>query len=255
MQSAAAVGVDASCLLRSVVAVPVSTAVSTPASGGSRRVRATCFGAFELVVDGVAADLGAVKPRVRSLARLLALQGGTPLHRERIIDCLWPEGDVKVGLRNLQVAISSLRQLVDVVRDGDSYRLAFEADGAATDVASFWRAVESAKASRSAGDCRVALDVYTGDLLAEEGPAEWVTSERERCRLAAADVAQWLAERLLADGDTTGAIDAAERGLRIDVYRDALWRTLIAAYDAAGDPAASHRASARYKGVLDELGV
>jgi DNA-binding SARP family transcriptional activator len=250
VQAAASLGVDASCLLQQGAA-----AATAAAPGGARQVRATCFGAFELVVDGVAADLGAVKPRVRSLARLLALQGGTPLHRERIIDCLWPEGDVKVGLRNLQVAISSLRQLVDVVRDGDSYRLAFEADGPATDVSLFWRAVESAKASRSAEDCRAALDLYTGDLLAEEGPAEWVTAERERCRLAAADVAQWLAERLLADGDTTGAIDAAERGLRIDVYRDALWRTLVAAYDAAGDPAASHRAAARYQGVLDELGV
>lgn len=252
-QSASALGIDASCLL-STVASP------EPArSGRAGRLQARCFGTFELTIDGAPVDLGAVKPRVRSLARLLALQGGAPLHRERIIDCLWPEGDMKVGLRNLQVAISSLRQIVDVAREGDAYRLAFEADGgsseAPTDVMSFWHAFDTARASRSVDACRAALDLYTGELLADEGPVEWVASERERCRLAASDVAQWLADGLLAGADTSGAIDAAERGLRIDVYRDALWRTLVSAYDMAGDPAASRRAAARYQGVLDELGV
>ena len=56
----------------------------------------------------------AVKPRVRSLMRLLALHGGDAVHRERVIECLWPdEGDLRTGLKNLQVAISSLRQLVE----------------------------------------------------------------------------------------------------------------------------------------------
>jgi len=252
-QSAAALDVDASCVLTGKVA-PAAESPNGAAPRG--RLQARCFGAFELTVDGMAVDLGAVKPRVRSLARLLALQGGSLLHRERIIDCLWPEGDAKVGLRNLQVAISSLRQVVDVVREGDAYRLAFEGDGrAATDVSMFWASVNAARSSRAADACRAALNVYTGELLADEAAVDWVTSERERCRLAAADVAQWLADALLAGGDNAGAIDAAERGLRIDVYRDALWRTLVGAYDAAGDPAASARAASRYRSVLDELGV
>lgn len=252
-QSAAAVGVDASCVLTGATVRPGAVA-TPPAAAASVRLQAKCFGAFELTVDGMVVDLAAVKPRVRSLARLLALQGGSLLHRDRIIDCLWPDGDAKVGLRNLQVAISSLRQVVDVAREGDAYRLAFEGDRA-TDVSVFWRSVDAARSSRSTDACRAALDVYTGELLVDEGAVDWVTSERERCRLAAADAAQWLADALLAEGDHAGAIDAAERGLRIDVYRDALWRTLVSAYDAAGDPAASARAASRYRSVLDELGV
>jgi DNA-binding SARP family transcriptional activator len=277
-QHAAQLGVDASCVTAGVVVVPASmssvssvssvsstSSVPVPSSAGGPRLQARCFGSFQLTVDGTVVDLSVIKPRVRSLLRLLALQGGASVHRERIIELLWPdESDVKVGTRNLQVAVSSLRQLVEpgvgrgeasmVVRDGDTYRLAFDGDDA-TDVGAFRRAVDAARTSRTVDACRAALDAYTGDLLVDEGPAEWVTAERDRCRLAAADVAQWLAEAALADGDTDAAVDAAERGLRVDSYRDGLWRTLIAAYDAAGDRAASGRAAARYRDVLDDLGV
>jgi DNA-binding SARP family transcriptional activator len=281
-QAAAKLGVDASCLFVGVgVGVgdvasmaPAPAASSSAASEAVPRLRVRCFGPFSLWVDDVAIDLSAIKPRVRSLVRLLALQGGRPLHRERIIECLWPdEADVKVGTRNLQVAISSLRQLVEpgvargeatlVRRDGDAYRLVFDGDvDGASDLMTFRRAVDGARTARSSGDvdgavasCQVALDAYTGELLADEGPAEWVATERDGCRLTAADVALWLAELTLARGDLAASVDAAERGLRIDAYRDGLWRALIAAYDAAGDRAASRRAAARYREVLDDLGV
>ena len=71
------------------------------------------FGRFEVIIHGVSLDLSALKPRVRTLLRLLAVQGGRPLHREVIVAALWPEADADSGARNLHVAVSSLRQTLE----------------------------------------------------------------------------------------------------------------------------------------------
>jgi ATP/maltotriose-dependent transcriptional regulator MalT len=234
-------------------------------------LRVRCFGPLVAELDGEVLDLSPIKPRVRSLLRLLALSAGKPVHRDRIVDVLWPaENDQKLGTRNLQVAISSLRQLLEpgvargaatiIVREGDTYRLDVGPD--AVDLVRFDRAVNAAKAARASGDnpaaiadLGAALDLYDADVLADEGAAEWVLGERDRYRLAAADASQARAELLLGEGDAAGAATEADRGLRIDHYRDALWRLLVQANEQAGEPAAARKAKERYDAVLRELGV
>jgi hypothetical protein len=71
----------------------------------------------------------------------------------------------------------------------------------------------------------------------------------------AAEAAQCLSELHGAEGNAAGAISAAERGLRIDRYRDGLWRALVAAYELDGDHAAAARTRRSYDGMLAELGV
>jgi two-component SAPR family response regulator len=97
--------------------------------------------------------------------------------------------------------------------------------------------------------------VYGGDLLPEEGPAEWVVDEREARRTAAASAAHGLAEVLLELGQPLAAATACERGLAIDRYDDDLWRLCAEAYDRAGDRAAAARARAKYARVLRDLGL
>lgn len=245
---------------------PAPAAAATTIGLGLR-----CFGALEVDLDGAALDLSTIKPRVRSLLRVLALHAGRPIHKDRLVDWLWPnEGDPRVGTRNLQVAVSSLRQLLEpgvargaaavVVRDGDTYRL--QVAPGAVDLLEFDDLVALGRHARAAGEVEQAvtslgraLDLYRGDLLADEGAAEWVAGERDRLRLAAADAAQLLAELHLEAGRPAEAAAAADRGLRIDQYRDGLWRLLIQAAEAAGDRAASRRHQDRYDAVLRDLGV
>jgi DNA-binding SARP family transcriptional activator len=202
---------------------------------------------------------------------VLALHAGRPVHKDRLVDWLWPgEGDSKVGTRNLQVAVSSLRQLLEpgvargaaavVVRDADTYRL--QVAPGAVDLVEFDDQIALGRHAAAAGDVPAAdaalaraLDLYRGELLADEGAAEWVTAERDRLRLAAADAAQLRAELLLEEGRAAEAATEADRGLRIDQYRDALWRLLVAAAEAAGDRAAARRHQERYDAVLRDLGV
>jgi DNA-binding SARP family transcriptional activator len=250
-----------------VAPLPVPTAAAMAPSGIGLR----CFGALEVDLDGRTVDLGTIKPRVRSLLRVLALHAGRPVHKDRLVDWLWPgEHDARVGTRNLQVAVSSLRQLLEpgvargaatvVVRDGDTYRL--QVAPGAVDLVEFDDQVALGRHARAAGDdaraataLTRALELYRGELLADEGAAEWVTGERDRLRITAADASQLLAELHLEAGRPAEAANEADRGLRIDQYRDALWRLLIQAAEAAGDRAAARRHQDRYDAVLRDLGV
>jgi DNA-binding SARP family transcriptional activator len=247
---------------------PAPPAAASPLGEG---LSVRCFGSLEVTIDGNPLDLAPIKPRVRSLLRVLALHAGRPVHRDRLVEWLWPaESDVRVGTRNLQVAVSSLRQLLEpgvargaaaiVVREGDTYRLQLHAG--AIDLMAFDDDVAVGRHARAAGDTEGAIAAlgralghYRGELLADEGAAEWVAAERDRLRLAAADASQLLTELLLETGRHADAAAEADRGLRIDQYCDALWRLLVAANTAAGDVAAARRSQERYDAVLRELGV
>jgi DNA-binding SARP family transcriptional activator len=174
-------------------------------------------------------------------------------------------------MHNLQVAVSSLRGALEpgrrgrgsrlLVRDGEAYLLVL-GEGSDSDLHAFDRAVDDAARQRVAGrdDGAAAalqriLELYRGDVLPEDGPAEWVTGTRDRYRLRAAEAAACLAELELRRGDTTAAAAAARRSLHIDRGRDATWRILIEAYRRAGDVAAAERARRAYEAVLASLDV
>ncbi len=218
------------------------------------RVRVGCFGGFEVFVDGRPADLGALRPRALALLRLLALEHDTNVHRERLIDMLWPGAALDVGIRRLQVAVSSVRTALQhagvadldaVRRIGDSYRLVLtDAD---VDVARFEELLAQARReTRNAGrriELRTrALDLYAGELFPEEGTIDYVVAERERLRLAAADAACALARDHAAGGDLAAASTAARASIRLDRYQDAAWELLADCLAADGDDTSAQRA-------------
>jgi len=101
---------------------------------------------------------------------------------------------------------------------------------------------------------RAAIAAYGGDLLPEDGPAEWAAGRRERARAEAVEAARMLAELLL-DGDPTAAAEACAAGLALDSHHDPLWRLLVVARERAGDQAAATSARSGYARMLADLGV
>ncbi len=230
-----------------------------------------CFGRFEIRIDGSAPDLTRVRPRARALLRLLALHAGRPVHRELIIDALWRDLDPDAGTHNLHVSISSLRRALEpgtargasrlLLRDGERYVLRLP-PGATCDLRSFDGALSAADLARAAGrvadavsSLAEALDLYTGDVLPEDGPEEWVLGHREHYRSRAAEAAAAVAELHLSRHDPGNAAAAALQSIDIDPCRDASWRLLVSSYQAAGDLAAAERARRSYADVLASLGV
>jgi len=234
-------------------------------------VRLRCFGAFSIAVGGKAVDLSQVKPKPRELLRLLAAHAGRPVHREVLVEALWPGADPAAGVRSLQVAISTLRRALEpragrgesrlVVREGDAYRLALP-EGSDADLVRFEASLAEARRTEAAGDpdataarLRTALATYRDALLAEDGPADWVTGLRRRYQSEAAWAALTLGRIELERGNAQAAAAAGERGVGIDPYRDELWRLLIEAHRQGGDRAAAQRARASYREILAELGL
>jgi DNA-binding SARP family transcriptional activator len=246
---------------------PVVT-VTEPAPPVSIR----CFGGFHMEIAGHPLDTTPVRARARAALRLLAMHAGRVVHREVLIDSLWPDLPPAAGTRNLQVTISTLRGLLEpgslrgkcqlLVRTGDAYGIAVPAGGYA-DTLEFTTAVQRWNQVRHTGDraaeltaLRAALGAYGGDLLPEDGPAEWVVELRERFRRQATRVAGALAAAELADGNTAQAIAAAEYCVTsLDPHDDDAWQVLLRAYAASNAPAKAAAARRRYTQMLTSLGV
>jgi DNA-binding SARP family transcriptional activator len=205
-----------------------------------------------------------LRPKARCLLMLLALHHGRPVHRELLIEALWPEATLTSGVRSLQVAVSSLRQCLAVGgvvgdpirRQGDAYALVLP--GAVVDVLVFERTIEEARhlpppAALMAR--RRALDLYQGELLTEVGPADWVVEDRDRLRLSAAGLAATAAADASALADHDAAIDLARRSVTLDACHDPAWRLLIATYETVGDLSAAAVARTDHRRVWDDLGV
>jgi DNA-binding SARP family transcriptional activator len=247
--------------------MPVTEPISRRGSGRTvTRVRT--LGGLVVEVDGRPVAVDAVKPRVRSLLRFLAIHAGSPVHREVIQEALWPDADAAAGARSLHVGLSALRKLFEeaggpagsrvLVRDGDAYRLGVAAED--VDLGRFELAIAAGRSARARGEASAAafgtaIDQYTGDLLPEEGPAEWVAARRDQVRARAIEAATSLAEESLLVEDLPAVVRACRFGLGLDRYQDGLWRMLIAARERGGETGAATRERREYAQVLQALGV
>jgi serine/threonine-protein kinase PknK len=255
-----------------------SVAISPlPRGGAGRETPSTAglelhlFGGFGVEVDGRPIALDGIKPRARAVLRFLAARPGVAIHREVIQEALWPEVDAATGARSLHVAVSALRGLFSdalggdatrlIAREGDAYRLAVDPDQ--VDVGRFEQAMARARGLRNGSgrlgggtaDFATALLLYRGDLLPQDGPAEWAVERREHFRREAVEAATIVADDAYGAGDLEEAIRVCRRGLELDRFHDPLWRVLIAARDQAGDSGAASRDRREYASILEGLGL
>jgi len=251
------------------------TAAPSPAAGPpvradpeGRQLLIRCLGGFEIEITGQAVDLGALRPRARALLRLLALSPDRDVHREHLVDALWPGADLTAGTRRLQVAVSSVRQLLEqaglagtdvLARHGDAYRLALPA-GSVVDVRSFERGLRDADSAAGRGDNSAAaaaraaaLSWYRGDLLPEDGPADHVAAERDRLRLLAAGASATLAQEYRALGRLPEALTVARQSVHLDRYQDLAWELLADLHRDAGDDSAAARTRRDHAAAQAEL--
>jgi DNA-binding SARP family transcriptional activator len=231
-----------------------------------------CLGTFSITIQGRAIDLATLRPRIGRLLRILAFNAGHPVHREVLTEALWPGIDPAAAGRNLHVAVSTLRRVLEtdlprgsasslVSREGDSYRLWLPED-AFVDIRELDAALAASRAaldqrdvSEALGEFRRALALYGGDILPDEGPSDWIVRERDRRRLEITELAGSLADALIHAGWPAEASWVCRRGILVDRYHDPLWRSLARAYELAGDLAASARARLDYQALLLELGI
>jgi DNA-binding SARP family transcriptional activator len=194
----------------------------------------------------------------------LAMNHGRQLHREQLIETLWPDAALASGIRSLQVAVSSIRQCFGMGgitedalrRHGDAYAL--ELPSVSDQLTDFERLAHAATRVQRPEALRLRLtatDLYAGDLLPEVGPAEWVIEERTRLRLLAAEVALEAARDAFATDDLHTALDAARRSVALDAYHDSSWELIVEICERLDDRSAAAVARREQARVWIDLGL
>ncbi len=148
------------------------------------QVKLRLLGGFGIEIDGRVLDESAfVRRQAASLVKLLALADGHRLHREQVIDALWPASDVAEAAPRLHKVASYVRTAT-----GDKSAITLRGENILLWPGSdLWIDVEQFEAS-AATNPSAAADLYIGDLLPGDPYEEWALEIRERLRLRYLDV-------------------------------------------------------------------
>jgi WD40 repeat protein/DNA-binding SARP family transcriptional activator/DNA-binding XRE family transcriptional regulator len=241
---------------------------------GGRRPRLSglqlnVLGPVEAWRDGARAGLG--EPRQRAVLGMLALNPDFPVHRETLIDALWPDDPPATAAHLLQTYVSRLRRVLDpgrpprdpqglLVSAGTSYRLHVTADQ--LDLLAFRQLAADARAAAAAGEPGAACGAYEQALRLWRGePAADVDALRGHP--AAVQLSQTRAAAVLEYAelaDQTGRVDRvlghlAELTAREPLNEKACARLMLT-LAALGQQAAALHAYEQLRLRLDEqLGV
>src|ERR1700710_1247627 len=114
------------------------------------------LGGFTAAVDGVGVPTTAWRlKKARELVKLLALAPGHRLHREQLMDALWPDLDPAAAANNLHQVVHAARRALGA--DAIELREELLTLRASVDVEDFERAAEQARRAGSPGAHRAAM--------------------------------------------------------------------------------------------------
>ena len=209
-------------------------------------VRIELLGRFDVIVDGFVTGAGTLGRRQASaLLKLLSLDSARAMHRERLLDLLWPDDTVDEALPKLHKAAHFARRACDhadaVVFRGDLVQL-FPGSEIVVDAEHFEGLARRALELHDPASARMALTIYRGELLPQDRYEEWATAARGHV----ADLHLRLL-RLAERWDELVVLDPGDEDAHLEVMRRHL---------AAGDRHAALRQFERLDRALrQELGV
>jgi DNA-binding SARP family transcriptional activator/TolB-like protein len=188
--------------------------------------------------------------KTRALLAVVALSAPRPALRGRLAELLWsrrPEEQARASLRQeihrlLETLTPAGGEIMQVTRDHLSLR-----------ASAVWVDVE--EVMRATTDQPASLSLLDGDLLEDLDGIDptfdaWLTTERERLRDRARNVAEAL---LRESSEPESAIPAAQRLLQIDRAHEGAWRALMRAHVARGERGMAIQAYDRCRAVLADL--
>ncbi len=206
----------------------------TSAAANSGLLRVYTFGRFALALADRGLNVENWKRKQALLVlKCLVSQLDKPVHREQIIEWLWPEIDPETGWKRLKVNISALRgelrksgisgNIIETVEQ--SYVLRSSAvwvdfDEFSKQVSIGWELMKSEQLSDALLRFEEAELLYRSDFFGNEPFAEWCMVERERLRELYLDLLVGMASCYSRMGHFSQAVRACQRGLSIDPCRE-----------------------------------
>ena len=229
------------------------------------------FGAWHGEEPIESEEWGGQKPR--SLLKLLLTRPGRAFSKDEIGEALWPGRTSEAADRRLRVTVSQLRRALEpeLGRGSDSryvlsqrpgYLFNKEAD-CEVDAWRFGEHRQRAEAAQEAGELDDAIGEYgkalelaSGEFLAEEPYEDWAMAAREEWQENRLTAYSGLAACLALKGRYSQAIEALERALTLDEYSDELHRRLMLYHYCAGEQSLALRTYRDYVRMLkEELGT
>lgn len=179
------------------------------------------------------------------MVKLLCLAAGHQLHRDQLLDVLWPELTVDAAAANLRKAVHYARRALgsaDAIGFAGGLLSLCPSAGLEVDVVRFERQAEEALRARDAGRCREVAATYTGDLLPADRYEPWAADAR-------AHVHERFVEVLRGAGEWA-------RVLGLDPTDEAAHRALMSQHVEAGNRREAIRQFERLRNALrDHIGV
>ena len=209
----------------------------------SEAVRVWLLGGFRVSAGSRIIEDGEWRLRkAAGLMKLLALAHGYRLHREQVIDALWPELGPKAASNNLRQALHAARRTLEADRDtGSGYldlrdeSLALCPGGALwVDVEAFEAAAATARRSQDPAAYRAALELYAGELLPDDRYEEWVESRRQELRGKFLSMLIELAGLYEERDDYRRGVEALKRFLSVEPANEEAHAGLMRLYAHAG---------------------
>ena len=208
--------------------------------------RIRLLGGFHVTVAGVAVpDAAWARRPAAALVKLLALSAARHLHREQVLEALWPGLPLDAAVPRLHKAAHYARRALgdpdSVALRHDQVQLLPDAD-VGVDVGEFLTSARRAVAQRDPGAAAEALTLYGGPLLPEDPYEPWVEQPRAQC-----DAMYTQLLRLAGRWEELADLDPADEEAQLALARQHL---------DSGDPRAALRRLERLEQAMErELGT
>lgn len=192
------------------------------------------------------------------------------MHKEQIIDYLWPDVDLETGNQNFKVALHALNKVLEPERKPRSEPLfiqrndltySINADTIWIDAKVFENYIAAGNQilveDKNAAQIyyQQALELYQGDYLPERRYDDWSSAERERLQVLALGMMTILADLML-EQNALESIRLTQRVLNIDPIWEDAYRIQMKAYISQGNRPLAVRTYQQCVKVLDqELGI
>jgi DNA-binding SARP family transcriptional activator len=197
------------------------------------------LGAFQVRVDGrIIVETDWPLRRARNLMKLLALAPDHQMHREQIIDFLWPEQTQDAAANNLHKALHVARHVLEPNLPGkvisryiqlQEELIVLRAPGQVrVDVETFRALAEASYASDAPEAYLKALSIYVSDLLPQDQYEDWAILHRERLKDLRLQLLLRLARVYEERNETDSAIRALQQIVDVDsAHEEAHGRLMI----------------------------
>jgi ATP/maltotriose-dependent transcriptional regulator MalT/DNA-binding SARP family transcriptional activator len=214
-------------------------------------LKVTLFGRFLMSRNGIGiTDQQWTSGKAKMLFKYLAFHPGKGyIHKDQLLELLWPGEDPMVTSKRLHVALSALRKTIEpelkrgarssyLLRENDAYRLDLGENGI-VDVIAFDQAMAAAEKAITP-EKRLewyldALAIYKGDLFEEDSYTQWCVDAKEIYKQKHLDLLKKIAALYKSKEDFDTCIDYLRRAIQVDPYAEDVCRQLMTMYHKTGN--------------------